>query len=156
MSNLTLEKIVRFTLGLAGTAVVILLLYNYSILVGYAIIAMILSYILDPFVNRMQAAGMNRMLAIILTLSTVVLVLFWISTSIIPLIANQMVELASQLNIQNIESIAERVEARLMQNFTFLPEGFLRDNISNVMEGLLDVGNLPTALSNIIGIFTNL
>lgn len=156
MRNITLEKIVKFVVGLAGLSVVLLLLYNYGTLLGYAVIAMIFSYILDPIVNRMQASGMNRTLAIALTLSTLILLLVWVSTNIIPIIANQMVELAGQLNIQNIQNIAARIERRLIEDFPFLPGGFLRENMTRVVEELLDVGQLPTALGNIIGIFTNL
>lgn len=156
MRNITLEKVVKFIVGFAGLTLVTLLLYNYGTLLGYAIIAIILSYILDPVVNRMQASGVHRTLAIALTLSTLILLLVWISTNIIPIIANQMVELAGQLNIQNIQSIASQIEARLTKEFTFLPDGFLRENLTLLAEELFDVGQLPTALSNIIGVFTNL
>lgn len=156
MKNITLEKIVKSAIGLTGVVILSLLLYNYGTLVGYAVIAMILSYILDPVVNRMQSGGMNRTLAITLTLCALILILVWISTNIIPVIATQMVQLASQLNVQNIQNIAARIEGRLIQNFTFLPDGFLRENLITVVEGLLDVGQLPNAVSNIIGIFTNI
>ncbi len=156
MRNITLEKVVKFIVGFAGLSLVSLLLYNYGTLVGYAIIAIILTYILDPIVSKLQAGGLNRTLAITLTLSTLILLLVWISTNIIPIVANQMVELAGQLNIQNIQNIASQIENRLTREFTFLPDGFLRDNLTRVVENLLDVGQLPSALSNIIGIFTNL
>lgn len=156
MKNITLERVVKSLLALAGVTVVGLLLYYYSTLLGYAIIAMIFSYILDPLVNRMQSAGMNRTLSITLTLSALILILVWISTNIIPIIANQMVELAAQLNVQNIESITEQIENRLTQKFRFLPEGFLSDNLVNVLQNVFDVGEIPAALSNIIGIFTNI
>lgn len=156
MKNITLERIVKLAIGLAGLFIVGLLLYNYGTLVGYAVTAMILSYILDPIVSRMQAAGMNRTLAISLTLGALILILVWISTNIIPVIANQMVELANQLNIRNIQNIATQIEEKLTKNFTFLPDGFLRDNLTRITEDLLDVGQLPSALSNIIGIFTNI
>ncbi|MGD8426851.1 MAG: AI-2E family transporter [Balneolaceae bacterium] len=156
MKNITLEKVVKSILALAGIAVVGLLMYYYGTLVGYAIIAMIFSYILDPLVNRMQAAGMNRTLAIALTLSALILILVWISTNIIPIVANQMVELAGQLKIQNIENITRQIEQRLTHQFTFLPKGFLSNNLTQVARELFDVGELPSALSNIIGIFTNI
>lgn len=156
MKNITLDKIIKFILGAAGIFLVGLILYNYSNLVGYAIIAIILSYILDPIVNRMQSAGMNRTLAITITLSSVILILIWVSTTIIPIIANQMVELARQLNIENIRNIVNQIEDRLTANFTFLPEGFLINNVTRILEELFDVGGLPSALSNIIGVFTNL
>lgn len=156
MRNITLDKIVKFVVGSAGLLLISLLLYNYGTLVGYALIAIILSYILDPIVNKMQAGGLQRTLAITLTLSTLILLIVWISTNIIPIVANQMVELAGQLNIENIQSIAAQIENRLTQEFTFLPDGFLRDNLTSIFEELFSVGQLPAALSNIIGIFTNL
>lgn len=156
MKNITLEQVVRFILGLTGVALLLLILYNYGTLVGYAIIAVILSYILDPIVNKMQAGGMNRTLAITLTLSSVILILVWISTTIIPIVANQMVELASQLNMQNIENITTRIEQRLTESFAFIPEGSLRNNVAEIVEELFDIGQLPSALSNIIDIFTNI
>lgn len=156
MKNITLERVVKSVLGLAAVTILGLLLYYFSTLVGYAIIAMIFSYMLDPLVNRMQAAGINRTWSITLTLSALILILVWISTNIIPVIANQMVELAGQLNIQNIQSITRQIEDRLIRNFTFLPEGFLSDNLIQAIKDLFNVGELPSALSNIIGIFTNI
>lgn len=156
MKNITLERVVKSVLGLAAITVVGLLLYYYSTLLGYVIIAMIFSYILDPLVNRMQSAGMNRTFAITLTLSALILILVWISTNIIPIIANQMVELAGQLNVQNIENITQQIEYRLTQKFSFLPEGFLSDNLIDVLQKVFDVGEIPSALSNLIGIFTNI
>lgn len=156
MKNITLERVVKSVLGLAAITVVGLILYYYSTLLGYVIIAMIFSYILDPLVNRMQSAGMNRTFAITLTLSALILILVWISTNIIPIIANQMVELAGQLNVQNIENITQQIEYRLTQKFSFLPEGFLSDNLIDVLQKVFDVGEIPSALSNLIGIFTNI
>lgn len=156
MKNITLERVVKSVLGLAGIIVLGYLMYYYGTLLGYAIIAMIFSYILDPLVNRMQSAGMNRTFAITLTLSALILILVWISTNIIPIIASQMVELANQLNIENIQNITRQIEERLTRNFTFLPEGFLSDNLTQIVKNLFDVGELPTALSNIIGVFTNI
>lgn len=156
MKNITLERVVKFVLGLAGLAVLGLLLYYYGTLVGYAIIAMIFSYMLDPLVNRIQSAGVNRTFAISLTLSALILILVWISTNIIPIIAQQMVELAGQLNIQNIQNITRQIEQRLIQEFTFLPEGFLSSNLTQAFQELFNIGELPAALSNIIGIFTNI
>lgn len=156
MKNITLEGVIKSVLGLTAVAVVSYLVFRYGTLVGYAIIAMIFSYILDPLVNRMQSAGMNRTFSITLTLSSLVLVLVWISTNVIPIVANQMVELASQLNMENIQNITKKIEGQLSQKFTFVPDGFLSANISSVLQELFDVGEIPSAVSNIIGIFTNI
>lgn len=156
MKNISFERIIKSVLVLAGISVLGLLMYYYGTLVGYAIVAMIFSYMLDPLVNRMQSAGMNRTWAIVLTLSALALILIWISTNIIPVIANQMVELAGQLNVQNIQNITRQIENKLIREFTLLPQGFLSDNVMQVIKNLFNVGEIPSAISNIIGIFTNI
>ena len=156
MNNWTLEKLAKTGLGLAALVIIYLLAYNFGTLIGYAVLAVILSYILDPLVNRMQAAGMNRTLAITATLSALILILIWISTNIIPKLANQMVQLASQMNIENLKNIAEKVELRLTRQFTFLPEGFLQENLTRTFEELINIDQLPAALSNVISFFTNI
>lgn len=156
MNNWTLEKLIKLVVGLGALYACYLLVYHFGTLISYAVVAVILSYILDPIVNRMQAAGMNRTLAIAGTLGGVILILIWISTNIIPMVVNQMVQLASQLNLENLQNIAAQIEERLTRRFTFLPEGFLRNNLTQAFAELLDIGQLPNALSNLIGIFTNI
>jgi predicted PurR-regulated permease PerM len=156
LKNLTLDKVVKSILGAAGLLLVGIIVYNYSNLVAYAIIAMLLSYMLDPVVDRLQAAGMNRTLGTTLTLATLILIIVWGSTSVIPIVANQMAGLTNQLNIENLRFIAEQIEISVINTFEFIPEGFLRDNINVMSNNLFDVGQISTLLTDMIGIFTNL
>ncbi len=156
MRNLTLEKIVKFGIGMAALAIIGLILYNYGILVLYLILAMILSYILDPVVNWLQRNRLNRTLAITLTLTAVILVFIYISTNVIPLIAEQMVGLTSQLDIRNIEMIATKVENQLSSDYEFIPDGFLSDNISTVLNELFDFSRVSTVLSNVFVVFADI
>ncbi len=156
LKNLTLDKVIKSVIGAAGLILLGLIVYNYSNLIAYALIAMLLSYMLDPIVNRLQAAGMDRTLGTTLTLATLVLVIVWGSTSVIPIVANQMASLARQLDIENLRFIAEQIEVSIINTFEFIPEGFLRDNMSVLSDNLFDVGQISDLVTNIIGIFTNL
>jgi len=156
MRNITLERIVKFIIGAAAIAVSLLILYNYANLVVFLVLAMILSYILDPFANRLQSVGLNRTLGITLILATVVLVLVFISTSIIPMVANQMAELTAQLSLENIRQIAVQVENQLIAQFEFLPEGFLEDSIPVIFNDLFNVNQISTIVGDALGIFTNI
>lgn len=156
LKNLTLEKIVKSIIGMLGIFLVGLIAYNYSNLVGYALIAMLLSYLLDPIVNRMQAAGINRTFAIAITLASVILVIVWVSTSVIPIVANQMAGLTRQLNIENLRSIADQIEIQIRNTFEFIPKGYFTENISQIVENLFDVGRLSDVMGGLIGLFTNL
>lgn len=156
VKNITLEKVVRSVITLIVLVLLLMILYNFSNLVVYAVLAMLLSYLLDPIVNRMQSAGMNRTLAIVMTLSSLLLILIWVSTSIIPIIAGQMGSLASQLNIENIRYITQQIESRFLEVFEFLPPDFLQENVTTMMGNLLDTGRIPDIMNNLIGIATNL
>jgi predicted PurR-regulated permease PerM len=156
LNNLTLEKIVKSGVFLLSVFVVGMIAYHFSNLVAYAINAMLLSYLLDPIVNRMQASGMNRTLAITLTLAIVILVIAWISTSVIPIIANQMAALTRQLNIDTLIFVADQIENQIRSNFEFVPSGYLRENIALIADDLFNMGRFTEILGDMIGIFTNL
>ncbi len=156
LKNLTLEKVVKSILFAAGVLIVGLILYNYSSLAVYAIIALIFSYLLEPFVNRMQAAGMSRTVAIVITLTTVLLIVIWISTSIIPMVANRMAILTRQLQSENLVIIAQQVETHLRTYFDFIPSGYFEENVTGFVEDIFNFGRLSNVLGNVISIFTNL
>ena len=156
LRNVTLENVVKWILGLSGILLVGLILYYYSNLAVYAAIALIFSYLLEPFVNRMQAAGMSRTLAITITLTTVLLIIIWISTSIIPIVANRMAVLTRQLQSENLVVIANQIEDILRTYFDFIPSGYFRENVTVLAEDVFNFGRLSNVLGGIIGIFTNL
>src|SRR5690625_7193872 len=47
-------------------------------------------------------------------------------------------------------------EEQLQANFDFIPEVYLRDNISILADDLFNFGRLSDILGNLIGLFTNL
>lgn len=156
LKDLTIDKVVKSVIGLTGVILLALIIYNYSNLVLYAVIAMLISYMLDPIVNKLQSAGMNRTVAATLTLATLILVIVWGSTSVIPIVANQMASLARQLDIENLRFIAEQIEFSIIGNFDFIPQGFLRENIAAFSENFFNMDQFSNILGDLIDIFTNL
>lgn len=156
MKNITLDRVIRFIIGLAAVSAALLILYNYSNLVVFLVLAILLSYILDPIANHLQAIGIHRTLGITLILAMVILVLVFISTSIIPVLALQMAELTAQLNIENVRLITIRVENMLIREFDFIPPGFLESNVTAILDELFNVGKVSSVVSNALSIFTNI
>lgn len=156
MKNITLEKIVKFAIGIAAIAVLGWVLVKLGNLVLYLVLALILSYVLDPIVNWLQRNKVPRTLAITLTLSAVILVFVYASTTVIPKVADQMVQLARQLDIRNIESIANQVETKLSDDYDFIPEGFLSNNLTQVLNSLFDFDQFSSVFSNLVGVFTDI
>ncbi len=156
MKNITLERIVKFAIGIAALAVLGWILVKLGNLVLYLILALILSYILDPIVNWLQRNRIPRTLAITLTLSAVILIFVYASTTVIPRVAEQMVQLAQQLDIQNIEMIANRVETQLSESYDFIPAAFLSDNLSQILNSLFNFDQFSSVFGNVLAVFTDI
>lgn len=156
MKNLKLETILRGIVWLVLITIVLLIMFRFSTLLLYAIIALIVSYILEPFVNRMQAAGMNRTLAIFLVLTSVILIIAWMFTTIIPAAAAQIYGLTQQLSVENIRMIAAKVEEEVIEFIPMISEGVIIENLTTATEHLFAVGDIPQTISNVFGLFANL
>ncbi|MDG5766084.1 AI-2E family transporter [Balneolales bacterium ANBcel1] len=156
MKNVSTESLVRLIIGAAALLLLLLLLYRFFVLVLYALIALVISYILDPFVNRMQAVGMNRTLAISMVLSSLILLLVWFSSTVLPAVANQVIILGQQLNFDAILVVTAQIEDQILERAPFLPEGFLRDNVPYVAEVLFQTDDITRTINNILGIFANI
>lgn len=154
--KLTLENIIKSAIFIAAAAVVIIILYSYSNLALYALIALLFSYLLDPIVNRMQASGLNRTLSIVLVLTTVLVFIFWVSTSIVPMVAGRMAALTRQLQTENLINIANLIEIQLRTSFDFIPDGYLRENVAVIVEDIFNFDRFSDVIGNLIGLFTNI
>lgn len=156
MRKFTIERFFRGLLTLALLIIAGLLLYRFSMLVAYAVIALVFSYIFDPIVNRMQVAGFNRTNAVSLVVASFILLLVWASTSLAPTIGNQVLILASQLNAESINAIAIQVEIELLQRVPFLADGQITELINTLSARIFDFGNFQDTITNLFGIFANI
>lgn len=157
MQNITLEKVVRF-FAYAGLAVLLyLLISRFAVLLVYLLIALIISYMLDPVVSRMQANGMNRTLSSLLTVVSVLILIVWASTTIVPNLGNQLARLGQQFNTETIRFIASAAEDYSRQLLPYLPEGYLAGNIDTRIDSLFDlsVDNVQSVIGNLVGVFAN-
>lgn len=156
MKKLNAETFIRLIIGLAAVLLFLLILYRFFTLVLYALIALVITYILDPFVNRMQAVGMNRTLAISIVISSLILLLVWFSSTILPAIANQLIILSQQLNIDAVIAVTAQIEEQILEHLPFLQEGILIDNVPNALDALFQPEDFAATLNNILGIFADI
>lgn len=155
MRTLTPDRIFRIVLGALGVLLAGFLSYQFGKILGFAVISLVLSYILNPLVNRLQSNGMNRTLAITIVLFSVLGFLFLLSRTIIPTAASQIYSLTKQINESNIRALSMLIEREVTARFTFVPEGFIQENLNSFIDQLLETGALTDALGNIFNIFAN-
>jgi predicted PurR-regulated permease PerM len=155
MKSLSLERFIRILTAVAAVILVLFLIYQFSTLVIYALVALVFSYILDPYVNRMQAAGLPRVFGITIAISIVFLLIYWVSTTVFPAVASQVVDLAQQLSGQNIQSVGYKLERRIINYLPFLPDGFLENALVGFANSIFEFGDFQNTVSNVLGLFAN-
>jgi len=148
----TLDKTLRFLAIAFAAAVALLLLYRFSTLTIYAGVAVIVAYLLDPIVNKMQASGLNRMFSILLVISGLILILYFLSTNLFPPIIEQVVNLGNQLNAENINMIARTIDEWVVNNFPFEVEtGIVTRAVIQFINELFQLGNFQNTFSTFFG-----
>lgn len=155
MKFLTAERIIRFSV----VSLVILgfgyLIMSFGKLFGFVLLSLVIAYVLNPLVNRLQSRGIRRVWGIALVLVGVGTAFFFASKTFIPLLGEQILSLTSQINERNIRTLSNLVERELTTRFSFLPQGFVRDNLVSLIDQLLQTGAITEALSNVLSIFAN-
>lgn len=153
--NFSPERIFRFVL--IGITILILgmVSYQFGKLLGFAVVSIVLAYVMNPVVNKLQSNGMNRTVAIAIVLIAVIGLLFLLSRTIIPTVANQILALTKQINEDNIRSLSNLIEREVTNRFAFVPKGFIRDNLISFIEQLLQTGAISGAVGGVFSIFAN-
>ncbi|TNE74664.1 AI-2E family transporter [bacterium] len=155
MKFLTIERVLK-TLFVVGVVITLtFLMVTYSTIVIYTLIAVVLSYVIEPIVNKIQAKGLPRVPAILISMNVVLLLLIWVFTSVFPSVIGQIINLAQQLNIPNVQAIATKIETRVIEVIPFLPAGFLRDAAVNLLTKVFEFGGLQDTISQVLNVFTN-
>jgi predicted PurR-regulated permease PerM len=157
----TLDKTLRFLAIVFALAMAFLLLYRFSTLAIYAGVAVIVAYLLDPIVNRMQSSGLNRTFSILMVITGLILILYFLSTNLFPPIIEQVATLGNQLNADNINMIARTIDDWVVKNVPFGVEaGVVTRAVIQFINELFQLGNFQNTFSiffgNIFGLVGNL
>src|SRR5690606_2513718 len=84
-----------------------------------------------------------------------ILLLVWASTTIGPTIGNQILNLAQQINIETANNIAGKIETQVLLVAPFIGGGQIKQVFTQFIDRLLDIGDLQSALSDIVGSFAD-
>lgn len=157
----TLERAVRFVLGIAVLGAVGWLLWYFASLVVYLIVGGVLAYLLRPLVDRIQGVGVGRLLAIFVTFLLLFGVVAVVITSIAPFLARQIGDLSQLISVEAAANVAGYLEERLREIVPSLEKGVLEKNLRQATRALLQgdlVGGDQVAetVSSVVSVFTNI
>ncbi len=159
--TITPQNILRVTVGLVVTAVILYLIWFFSSVVIYILVSAVLAIMGRPLVNKLseiciRGRRLPRWCAATLTLIVIWIVLATIFSLFIPLIFGKINEFASLDFTSVLASIEEPIaQAQLYIQQTFaMPETqfSLTDTLITTLKNLIDYDTINNAFSSIVSI----
>jgi len=159
-STFTLDRIVRFLLGLAAVAAGGWLLWYFAGLVLYLVVGGVLAYLLRPIVDHLQAAGLGRVAAIVGTFILVLGAMMVVVTSVVPFVGRQVQELTQLISVDMATDVATYLEVRLRQ-VAPIEEGILVQNVEKMAQALrkgdlVQGDQVAQTVGSVVAVFTNI
>jgi len=99
----------------------------------------------------MQSSGINRTFAILMVISGLFLIIYFISTNVLPPLVEQVINLSKQLNTENISMIATTIDDWVIDNIPFVPEGFIGRSVTQIINEIFQFGDVQRTLTQVFG-----
>lgn len=150
--NFSDPQVVILTIFLIGGIAVVLLFGN---MLAPLIASIIIAYLLEGLVKRLQRLGTRRMFAVVVVFSAFVALLLYVILGLLPVLSQQISELVKQL--QNMTGKGQDLLLRLPYRY---PDFITQQQITDVMAGLkkelsaMGQHVLSLSLSSVVGLIT--
>mgnify|MGYP002540086260 CR=1 FL=1 len=159
--TITPQSILRFTVGLAVTAVILYLMWFFSAVVIYILVSAVLAIMGRPLVNKLSELSIRgrhlpRWCAATITLIVIWVVFATIFSLFIPLIFGKINEFASldfSSVLASIEEPIAQAQAYIQHTFAMPETQFsLTDTLATTLKDLIDYDTINNAFSSIVSI----
>jgi predicted PurR-regulated permease PerM len=136
------------------------ILWYFAGLVLYLAVGGVLAYLLRPIVDHLQAAGLRRVTAIVVTFAIVLGVMAITITSVVPFVGKQVQELTQLINVEMATDVASYIEVRVRQ-VAPLEQGVLVENVEKMAQALrqgdlVKGDQVANTVSSVVAVFTNI
>ncbi|MDH5518376.1 MAG: AI-2E family transporter [Gammaproteobacteria bacterium] len=118
------------------------------------IAAIVISYVLEGAVGKLQAIGVPRLLSVIIVFVIFIFTVLLLSFGILPLIVNQLIQLVKEF--PNMIGAGQKLLMELPQQYPLISEKQIADVMSFINTEIASVGQrvLSMSLSSVIDVFT--
>jgi len=118
------------------------------------IAAIVISYVLEGAVGKLQKLGVPRMLSVITVFVVFIIAILLLTLGMLPLIVNQLVELVKEL--PNMIGAGQNLLMELPQQYPIISEQQIADLMSLINTEIASLGQriLSMSLSSVVDIFT--
>lgn len=121
---LTLDRVIRFVLGLAAVAAAVWVVWYFAALIVYLVVGVLLAYLMRPLVDRLHRMGVGRLPAIGVAFVLVFGLLTVLVTELVPFAGAQLRDLSRQVAFEPAAQV-RGVEPESEAEFAALQPGDL-------------------------------
>lgn len=159
-SIFTVDRVVRFLLGVAAVGAATWGIWYFAGLVVYLVVGGIFAYLLRPVVDRLQGFGLGRVPAILVTFVLLFAVASVLVTSIVPFVATQIRDISQLVSVEAATDVADYVETRVREVVP-IEEGVLVENIQQLANALVSADlvegdKVAQTVTSVVSVFTNI
>jgi predicted PurR-regulated permease PerM len=159
-SIFTVDRVVRFLLGVAAVGAAAWGIWYFAGLVVYLVVGGIFAYLLRPVVDRLQGFGLGRVPAILVTFVLLFAVASVLVTSIVPFVATQIRDISQLVSVEAATDVADYVETRVREVVP-IEEGVLVENIQQLANALVSADlvegdKVAQTVTSVVSVFTNI
>ncbi len=155
-SGWSLGSVVRTFLAVSGLILGTWLLWEFSVLVLYLIIGVLLAYVISPLVDRIQGGvGGPRWLSILLAFGAVFGTIGLVLTYLVPFLVTQATELSQQVSQDTVIEIASYLQARVDATFPGAQVDLI-EAITQAFETLFERDTVAAFLGSVVDVFANI
>jgi predicted PurR-regulated permease PerM len=154
MSDALLKKIRRILLWLLGIILLIWLIFLFSDILVLLIIAVLLAFIFEPLVRRLEKEGFNRLNSTLIIFISVGFLLYIGFSLFIPLFTSQMNQLMNTLQVYSLHDQLLRIEKDIHKYLPFFTPGTLAKKIEDFITSSIinSIDKLSEVLTSIVSV----
>ncbi|MFI3282693.1 MAG: AI-2E family transporter [Rikenellaceae bacterium] len=164
MESFTTERIIKYIVGIAITALTIFLVWFFSSVVIYILVSAVLAVMFRPLVSvlsvvQIKGVKISRTIAAVISLLAIWVLFTLIFALIVPLVFTKLYELSSLNFSEVLRSVEEPImqAQHYIQGVLSIPESnfSLNDSLIKAIKQFIDFDTVNNAFTSIVGVLTS-
>ena len=154
MVDLTYRKIIRLLVWIAGTAIIIYLLYMLTEVLIIFTLSVLLAFIFAPFVSMLEGRGINRLTSTLITFAVFAFIIYFGLSIIIPKLVYQMNQLAASMQGFSFDEEIKALETAIIHYLPFIQKGSLTTKLESIFSSQFVniIDSITQVLTSIISV----
>jgi len=154
MSDITYKTTTKILIWLAGTIVLLYLVYMLTEILIILALSILLAFIFAPFVSVLEGKGFNRLTSTLIIFSAFAFIIYLSLSVIIPKLIFQMNQLVGALQGFSFDEEMKALEASILRYLPFLEPGSISTRLESFFSSQLIniIDSITEVLSSIVSV----